>query len=467
MLKSSRLSSYIGDKAFYRTLIAIAFPIILQNGITNLVSLLDNMMVGAVGTDQMSGVSIVNQLLFVFNLTIFGGLSGAGIFTAQFYGKGDHEGVRYTFRFKLILAAIVVLIGTVLFSTVSDPLIGLYLHEGSDTGNIAATAAHGKNYLLVMLWGLLPFALKECYASTLRESGETVLPMKAGVIAIFVNLVLNYILIFGHLGMPAMGVEGAAWATVVSRFVECAIVVAWSHMHSEKAYFVIDAYKSLHIPRELINRIIRRGMPLLANEFLWSFGMATLNQAYSMRGLAVVAGMNICSTIANLFMVIWMSFGTTVSIIVGQQLGANRFEDAKTSVKRIMAFGLAVSLVGMALLMLAAPLFPRMYNTTDEVRGIATSLLIIVACYAPVQTFLHTTYFTLRSGGKTVITFIFDCVYQWVISIPLAMALAHLTQLPIVPMYAIIHCADLIKCAMGFYMLKKGLWINNIVNEGK
>ena len=465
MLKSSRLSSYIGDKAFYRTLIAIAFPIILQNGITNLVSLLDNMMVGAVGTDQMSGVSIVNQLLFVFNLTIFGGLSGAGIFTAQFYGKGDHEGVRYTFRFKLILAAIVVLIGTVLFSTVSDPLIGLYLHEGSDTGNIAATAAHGKNYLLVMLWGLLPFALKECYASTLRESGETVLPMKAGVIAIFVNLVLNYILIFGHLGMPAMGVEGAAWATVVSRFVECAIVVAWSHKHSEKAYFVIDAYKSLHIPRELINRIIRRGMPLLANEFLWSFGMATLNQAYSMRGLAVVAGMNICSTIANLFMVIWMSFGTTVSIIVGQQLGANRFEDAKTSVKRIMAFGLAVSLVGMALLMLAAPLFPRMYNTTDEVRGIATSLLIIVACYAPVQTFLHTTYFTLRSGGKTVITFIFDCVYQWVISIPLAMALAHLTQLPIVPMYAIIHCADLIKCAMGFYMLKKGLWINNIVGD--
>ena len=164
-------------------------------------------------------------------------------------------------------------------------------------------------------------------------------------------------------------------------------------------------------------------------------------------------------------MVIWMSFGTTVSIIVGQQLGANRFDEAKVSVKRIMAFGLAVSIVGMVLLMLAAPLFPRMYNTTDEVRGIATSLLIIVACYAPVQTFLHTTYFTLRSGGKTVITFIFDCVYQWVISIPLAMVLANFTQLPIVPMYLIIHCCDLIKCAMGFYMLKKGMWINNIVGD--
>ena len=465
MLKKSRLSQFIGDKAFYRTLITLAFPIILQNGITNLVSLLDNMMVGAVGTDQMSGVSIVNQLLFVFNLTIFGGLSGAGIFTAQFYGKGDRKGVLYTFRFKLILAAIVVVLGTAIFLTVSDPLIGLYLHEGSDTGDIAATAAYGRSYLAVMLFGLLPFAIKECYASTLRESGETVLPMKAGVVAIFVNLVLNYILIFGHLGMPAMGVEGAAWATVVSRFVECAIVVVWSHKHREKAYFVIDAYKSLHIPHELINRIIRRGMPLLANEFLWSFGMATLNQAYSTRGLAVVAGMNICSTIANLFMVIWMSFGTTVSIIVGQQLGANKFEDAKVSVKRIMAFGLAVSLVGMALLMLASPLFPRMYNTTDEVRAIATSLLIIVACYAPVQTFLHTTYFTLRSGGKTVITFIFDCVYQWVISIPLAMVLAHFTSLPIVPFYAVIHCTDLIKCAMGFYMLKKGMWINNIVGD--
>ena len=189
-------------------------------------------------------------------------------------------------------------------------------------------------------------------------------------------------------------------------------------------YFIDGVYKTLRIPMGLVGQIVKKGFPLLANEFLWSFGMATLNQAYSTRGLAVVAGMNICSTIANLFMVIWMSFGTTVSIIVGQQLGANRFDEAKVSVKRIMAFGLAVSIVGMVLLMLAAPLFPRMYNTTDEVRGIATSLLIIVACYAPVQTFLHTTYFTLRSGGKTVITFIFDSVYLWVIR--LGMSFSHL-----------------------------------------
>ena len=459
------LAPFIGDKAFYKMLMGISLPIMLQNGLTNLVSLLDNMMVGAVGTEQMSGVSIVNQLLFVFNLCIFGGLGGAGIFTAQFYGKKDHEGVRHTFRFKLLLAMILFAIGLGVLLLFGDSLINLYLHDGSNSGDIAATAAYGRDYLLVMLWGLLPFALKECYAGTLRESGETVLPMKAGITAILVNLVLNWVFIFGNLGAPAMGVAGAALATVISRVVECLIVMLWTHRHTERAPFIIGAYKSLYIPASLTKQIFLRGMPLLANEFLWSAGVATLNQCYSVRGLAVVAAQNISSTIANLFCVIWMSFGTSVSIIVGQQLGANEFDRAKSSVKRIMAFSIAVSLLGTLLLLVAAPLFPMLYNTTEEVRTIATGMLVIVAFYAPMQAFLHTTYFTLRSGGKTVITFIFDSVYLWVISVPLARLLTDGTALPILIIYAACQYIDILKCALGFWMVKRGMWIHNIVDQ--
>ena len=465
MTMQKKLSRFIGDKAFYRTLMTIVIPVILQNGITNLVSLLDNIMVGAVGTEQMSGVSIVNQLMFVFNLCIFGGLSGAGIFTAQFYGKGDTEGVRHTFRFKMMLCAGIIVAGVVVFLAAGESLVGMYLHEGGETGDIAATAMYGKDYMMVMLWGLLPFALTQAYASTLRETGETMLPMKAGVVAILVNLVLNWVLIFGNLGAPKMGVAGAALATVISRYVETFIVMAWTHRHTDRNPFIVKAYRSMHVPAALVKQICRKGMPLLMNEMLWSCGIAMLTQSYSTRGLAVVAGLNICTTITNLFNVVWLSMGTAVSIIVGQQLGANEFKKAEESMWRIMAFSVLSALAMAILLFLVAPLFPMMYNTSQEVRDIATGLLRVVAFSGPLHACCHTSYFTLRSGGKTGITFVFDSVYLWVVSIPLARILATGTAWPILIVYGAVQYIDILKCVLGCYLLKKGVWINNIVND--
>lgn len=455
----------IGDRAFYKMLMAIAVPVILQNGLTNLVSLLDNIMVGAVGTEQMTGVSIVNQLLFVFNLCIFGGLSGAGIFTAQFYGKQDHEGVRHTFRFKLMLVLTLFVLSIAVFTTMGEQLIHLYLHEGSETGDLAATAQYGAKYLRVMLWGLLPFAIQQAYASTLRETGETLLPMKAGIVAILVNFVFNYILIFGHFGAPALGVEGAAIATVLSRWVECFIVVRWTHVHTDRNPFVLGAYRSMRVPAALTKDIFRRGMPLLVNEALWSAGMAMLTQSFSTRGLAVVAALNISSTISNLFNVVWMAMGTAVSIIVGQQLGANEFDKAKVSCWRILTFSVASAVGVGALMFLFAPLFPQLYNTTEEVRQIAAGVIRIVALAAPMHAFNHSSYFTLRSGGKTWITFLFDSAYLWVVSIPLARLLSTGTIWHILVVYAICQFIDLIKLVLGATLLKKGVWVNNIVAD--
>ena len=465
MTLNGRLSRYIGDNAFYKTVVTILLPVILQNGLTNLVSLLDNIMVGSVGTEQMSGVSIVNQLIFVFNLCIFGGLAGAGIFTAQFFGKNDTEGVRYTFRFKIMTALAILVIGLTVFTCFSEPLIGLYLHEGSESGDIAATAMHGAEYIQIILWGLLPFALQQVYAGTLRECGETVVPMKAGIVAIFVNLVFNYLLIFGKLGLPQMGVRGAALATVLSRYVECAIIVVWTHRHKLQAPFIEGAYRTLRVPLTLVGDIFRKGMPLLVNEFLWSAGMATLNQAYSTRGLAVVASMNICSTISNLFNVVWLSMGTVVAIMVGQQLGASEFDKAKITVRRLMLVSLAGAVAIGAVMIAFAPLFPRLYNTTEEVRHIASRLLMIVALAGPVNSFCHCCYFTLRSGGKTWITFLFDSAYLWVLSIPMARLLTGATAWPILPIYMICTFIDVIKAFAGGVLIKKDVWVHNIVND--
>ncbi len=465
MVNRLKNSKYIGDKAFYKHLIMIAIPIIVQNGITNFVNLLDNLMVGSVGTDEMSGVAIVNQLTFVFSLCIFGGLAGVGIFTAQFFGKKDHEGVRETFRFKFMLACGLLVVGLIVLFTFGDALIALYLNEGSETGDLVRTAKFGKDYLLIMLIGLVPFALQQVYASTLRETGETLLPMKAGVVAILVNLVLNYVFIFGNFGMPKLGVQGAALGTVVARIVECLIIVQWTHKNKTKNPFIVDAYKTLHVSKTLTKNIIKRGSPLLLNELLWASGMAILSIAYAKKGLAVVAAANISSTITNLFNVLFISMGSAVAIIVGQLLGANKFDEAKQSATRIIVFSIAATIVSSVFLYLTAPLFPQLYQTTDEVRTLATEFMRIMALVMPLHAFLHATYFTIRSGGKTWITFLFDCVYLWVVSIPAAYVLVMFTNLDIVPIYFIVNGIDVLKCFIGYVMLKKGIWLHNIAHR--
>ena len=443
----------------------ISFPIMLQNGITNFVSLLDNIMVGAVGTEQMSGVSIVGQLLFVYYLCIFGGFSGVGIFTSQYYGKGNTEGVRDTFRFKFLLSLLLFGLGIFIFTCFGDQLIQLYLHEGGETGDLEATATYGHAYLMIMLWSLFPFALQQVYASTLRECGETMLPMKAGIIAITVNLFLNYLLIFGHAGFPKLGVVGAAVATVVSRYVECGIIVWWTHFHKQRASFIIGAYKDLRVPRRLTREIIVKGTPLLINETLWSSGMAVVSQSSSLFGLAVVAALNITSTVSNLFSVVWLSMGTAVSIIVGHQLGASHFEEAKDSVRKITTFSVVVSTVVALFMMLLAGLFPMLYNTSDEVRNLAAVFLRISLLAYPINAFANCAYFALRSGGKTWVTFLFDCGFLWVVRIPLLRLLIFYSEMPMLLIYTISTMIDLLKCIVGFVLLKRGEWVNNIVES--
>ena len=453
----------IGDRAFYAMVLAIVVPIMIQNAITNFVNLLDNIMVGQVGTEQMSGVSIANQLMFVFNLCVFGGISGAGIFSAQFQGAGNHEGVRHCFRYKLYVCAILISGALAIFLLGGRDLIMRYLHDEGAAGRVEVTLEHGLAYLRIMLLGLLPFALTQVYAGTLRECGETKLPMYAGITAVFVNLAFNWLLIFGNLGFPKLGVEGAAIATVLSRYVELTIVVVYTQLNAERHPFVRGLYRSLRVPRRLARDITVKGMPLLVNEALWSTGMAVLAQCYSVRGLNVVAAMNISSTISNLFAVTVFSMGSATAILVGQSLGANDMDEAKSRAWRLLAFSIAISVGTLMAMNLFAPLIPRVYNTSDEVRALATRLLRVYAFCMPLMSFCHSAYFTLRSGGKTLITFLFDSGYTWAIAVPFAWWLVHATALNVVTIYLLVQLADILKCVLGYVLLRKGVWMNNMV----
>lgn len=456
---------YIGSRAFYRMALAVAVPIMIQNGITQFVGMLDNIMVGRVGTEQMTGVSIANTLVFVFNLAIFGAVSGAGIFGAQFYGSGNHAGVRSAFRFKLLICAVLTAIGIAVFLTLDEPLILLYLRGEGTPQEISASLGYAKEYLHILLFGLVPFVLTQCYAGTLRESGQTVVPMVAGILSVLVNLCCNALLIFGLLGFPALGSAGAAIATVIARFVELAIVLLWTHLHPQKCPFIVGAYRSMRIPKALFFRILRKMLPLMINETLWAGGMALLSQAYSVHGYDVVAADNICRTISNVFNVSFMALSTSIGIIVGQLLGANKTEEAIDTDRKLILFSLVICVFVGGVLAAVAPLFPQIYNTSIAIRAMAAKFILIVGLCMPINSLASACYFTLRSGGKTLITFFFDSFYVCVLTVPLAMLLTHVFGVAIVPLYLICQLVDLGKCAVGIILIKKGIWIHNIVEE--
>lgn len=459
------LKKFVGDKAFYKFVLAVAVPIMLQNGITNFVNMLDNIMVGNIGTAQMTGVSVSNQLIFVFNLCLFGAVSGAGIFGAQFYGKNDRQGLRYSLRFKLMLCLLLSAFGIGLFLLFGDKLIGSYLAGEGSAEEIEIAFRAAKKYLLIMLTGFVPFAITQSYSSTLRETGETVLPMKAGIIAVSVNLLFNYILIFGKFGAPRLDAAGAAIATVLSRFVEASIVVIWTHSHKEKNPYIIGLYKKFRIPLSLTRQMVAKATPLILNETLWATGIAMVNQCYSRRGVDVVAANTIAQTFWNLFSVVFLATGNAIGIIIGNMLGAGRLDEVKDTDRKLIAFSVFSSVVMGLIYILCAPFIPMLYNTEPHVRTIATGIMIISACIMPFDALAHASYFTLRSGGKSLITFIFDSGFMWGISVPLAFVLSKYTALSILPLYFTVQSVCIIKGFIGVCLVGKGSWIKNIVND--
>ena len=256
-----------GSREFYHRVLAISVPIMVQNAITNFVSLLDNVMIGRVGTVEMSGVAIANQLLFVFNMLVFGAIAGAGIFGAQFFGNRDMDGVRHTLRFKLMICLVLAAACIGIFTAFGPQLINLYLKGEGAVEDAEASLHYGLQYIKVMYIGMLPYAITQAYAGTLRETGETLLPMKAGIVAVLVNLTFNYILIFGHFGAPRMGVVGAAIATVLSRFVELAIVVSWAHRHAVRFPYITGKYGGAAFVLIYLVFLVLLGLPIMVMEF--------------------------------------------------------------------------------------------------------------------------------------------------------------------------------------------------------
>ena len=457
------MKKFIGNKKFYKLLLVILIPIVLQQLLTQFVNLLDNIMIGIVGNDEMTGVSLANQILFVYNLCIFGSLGGASIFATQYFGANNKKGYQEAFRYKWLVGVLIFTIFTLVIIFFDESLLKAFINSNEgDFTNPEIVLAEGKKYLLIMLIGNFFFMTKEIYASSLREMKDTLFPMICGVIAIFVNLVLNYLLIYGKFGLPALGVSGAAIATVISRVVEFLIIVIYVLIKRHKFEYLVGVFKRLLPKFSSIKRFTPKTLMLLSNEFFWSLGLTVIVSCYSLRGLDAMASLNIANTVCNLFITLGISMGNATGIIIGNLLGKGEIKEAKEASYRILGFAVVASLFFCLLMIVSSFIIPNIYDTSNSIREVAKTLIIVGAVFVPVQAFNTCCYFMLRAGGKVFLTILFDSLYVWIIRLPFAFILAYVTDLSVVWLYFLINMTDVVKIFMGYYLVDKGVWLKQL-----
>lgn len=457
------LKKYIGDKAFYKYVLGIAIPIMLQNLITNFVNLVDNLMVGFLGTEEVAAVAIVNQLIFIYNLTLFGAVSGAGIFATQYFGKKDYEGVRHCIHYKVMACGLVSILFGAAFVFFGDFIIGQFVNDSGQNYDLVKTMTLARQYLNIIVIGFIPVSICQIYASTLKESGNTLVPMLAGLAALFINTFVNAMLIFGIGPFQKLGVVGAAIGTTVSRVAECSIVLVYVYKNINRHHCFKGAFRSLYIPSSALSVFLKKGIPLLMNEAIWSAGMSLLTLAYSRYGLAVVAAQSISSTILNFFNMAFKSIGFSVGIVAGIRLGAGQFEEAVDEVRKLNAFSIGVSILVGIVVYFFADYILMLYDVSAEAGALALFFIKISVFFMPFFSYENSAYFTLRSGGKIFITFLMDGLYVILLPVPIAFLLQNFV--PVQVTFVVVQALSIVKATAGYILIKRRTWVRNIVAE--
>ena len=458
------MKKLIGNKAFYREVLAIVLPIMIQQGITTFVGLLDNIMVGQLNENAISGVAIANQIMFIVLICFIGGLAGPGIFVAQYFGAKDDEALKQAFRAKVILATFVTVVAMVLLLIFKEPMIRVFAKNdpGSQGAFNEEVITYGVQYLTIMAFSLPILAIIQLYASTYREIRQTNVPMVAGIIAVFINMVFNYLLIFGHLGFPRLEVQGAAIATVFARVIEGSILLFVAYRN--RMVFAQGIFNRFHIEAKRFKLMLKKTVPLLTNELLWSSSILIIMLAYAQRGTSVYAAFAISNAVSNLFFIIFGALATGISVMVGNELGANQIELAKENAYKLLFLTIVVCLSFGILLAIIAPFAPLLYNVDQSVRIQSTQFMWVVASLMWVFAFNAGIFFILRAGGMVIVTFLFDSTFAWVITVPLAVILSLYTPLPILLVYFAVESVSVLKGIIGFQIVKRGKWAKNLTH---
>ncbi len=451
------LKELFEDKKFYAHMLSIAVPIGLQNLISSSLNMVDTVMIGALGEQSISAVGLANQIYFLLMLFLFGINSGIAIYIAQFWGKQDVKSIHKTIGFSLLggfLLSLPFFIGAVFFPS---QLMGIFTADPS-------VIRDGAVYLRITGWSYLLMAFSFSYSIASRSVGEARLPVVASAISLLFNTVLNYLLIFGVFGFPALGVAGAAIATVISRAIELGIIVGviYTSDHVLKS----PIRELIQINRAFIRPILRTVFPVVLNEGFWAIGMTLYAVAYARSGTDAYAAVQIAGTVERLFFIFTFGLGSACAVMIGNELGANRIEEAKSYAKRFVRLGAVSSVViGLIMALIAGP-STYLFNVSPSIRWAAT-LILLVNAFTMILKMTSTILIIgiFRGGGDTTFSFLLEMCCVYLIGVPLAFVGALVLKLPIFIVVLMVSIEELVKTIIGLYRVKSGVWARNLVEQ--
>lgn len=442
-------------KNFLANLVKIALPIALQNFVSSAVNMLDTVMVGQLGEAALAAVGLGNQIFFLLVLLVFGITSGGGVFTAQYWGARDVPGIRRTVGLSLSLAVAISTIFTALSIIFPAGLIGIYSKDPE-------VIELGAKYLRVASLSFIPSAAAFSLGLSMRSVEKVRLPLVGTIVSLSINAFLNWVFIFGKFGFPAMGVVGAAWATVIARVIELGIL--WIVARSKK-YVIFGHLREMRDWSRLwLSRFASITAPVIANEVAWSLGITTYNAVFARAGTAHLAAYNVANTVSQLAMVLFLGTANAAAVMIGKKIGEGREDLARSWASR---FAFLSPIIGLGVGLLIIPvrqIVPFLFRLDVDTLGQVSAMLMVLAAVFPFRVFnLHVIVGICRSGGDTVFGLFYDLIGLWAVGVPLAAFGAFVLHMPAWGIFLMTMVEEVLKTGFGLWRFLSGKWLKKVV----
>ncbi|SKC46052.1 MATE family efflux transporter [Maledivibacter halophilus] len=445
------------NSSFYNTLLKIAFPIMIQYFITSSINLMDSFMIGKLGEESVAALGIANQYFFLFNIIVMGIFSGCNVLISQFWGKKDIVNIRKVLGISLVLGLSVSIIFTFAARFFSVEIISIF-NKDKMVMNL------GKSYLSVVSISYIFIAVSLAFGIGSRGVQKAFLPMICSSFALIVNIFFNYVLIFGKFNMPAMGVRGAAVATLIARICEMTLILIL--IYKRKHVLNASVKEMLEFDSGFFKDTMKVAVPVVVNEICWGLGMVIYSVIYGNMGTKAIAAVQICMTIQNMFFIILFAVSNAACVMVGNEVGKDDFEKAKDYSKKLIKICSILSLVMALALSLSSRSILSIYNVSHEVYDNALFMLLITAFILPVR-FMNVLLIVgiLRGGGDTSYILKIELGTMWLIGVPLCLIGAFFMKIPVYQVYFLVTLEEVVKCLISIKRYKSQKWIKNLVGS--
>jgi putative MATE family efflux protein len=445
------------DPEYFSEVRKIAIPIIIQQLMFSGLNMLGVVLVGQKGEASVAAVGLAGQIAFLLNLVHFGIISGAAMFTAQFWGRRDVPNLRRVLGLCLMLAVLASIIFFALSQLWPSQILRIYSKD-------LAVIALGTDYIRTFSWTFIFFAITFSYAFVMRSTGDVKTPTTISVLALIISTFLSYSLIFGRFGFPELGIQGAAIAAVIARFLECVALLIVIYLG--KSPVAASIRELTDFDRKFLSRVIQPMLPVILNELFWALGITTYNIIYGRMGTASYAAMNIVSTIEQMAFVIFIGISNATSVLVGNRIGAGREDEAYVYAGRSLGLGIVGGLlIGLLLQLIKVPVL-SLYNVSSDVIVNAGYVINVVTFFLWMRVNNMTIVVgVLRAGGDTRFSLFLDGIIIWLVGVPMAYLGANVFHFPVYLVYLCAMSEEVTKWFLGMARYRSRKWINNLAAQ--